>query len=84
MFASKTPDYWRSENEAEKIKQKEFQEAHRQALGKVCDVIGEDIVNDHRIIKLNKVCKLYFTTMQNTNHPNANYRGESRDQVTET
>ena len=72
-----TPDYWLSENEAEKIKQKELEQAHRHAFGKVCDMIGEEIVNGHSIMKVNDLCKLYVVTLQNTNQPSANQRGEN-------
>ena len=66
-----TPDYWRSENEAEKIQQKELEEAHRHAFGKVCDVIDEEIVNGRSIMNMNDLCILYVVALQHTNQPNA-------------
>jgi hypothetical protein len=70
------PSKWRSENEKERTKQLQLEEAHMKAFANVCCVIDEHVIGDLQVAKLSGLCQIYISRLEDTEFPNADYRGE--------
>lgn len=70
------PDYWRSTDSEAKLHQEELEEAHERAFRQVCDRVSIEVIDNNGVLKLVELLKMYTTALDETNFPNAEYRGE--------
>ena len=70
------PTKWRSVNEKDRYRQEDMEKAHIKAFNDVCKVIDKEVLQDKTIVKLADLVQIYISSLQETNYPNANYRGE--------
>ena len=70
------PESWRSRSKEEKESQSELEEAHLDAFQNVCKVIEKSIIEEHNVMKLTDLREIYIQSLNNSNFPNEDYRGE--------
>lgn len=72
----KDASYWRSENAEDRQHQIELEESHAHAFNKTCEFIDREIIAAQKVMKLTELCSMYVSFLQETDHPNPNYRAE--------
>ena len=71
------PSKWRSLNEVEKESQEAMEKAHNIAFNTVCKVVDEEVLEQKYIKKLSDLCRLYISSLENTDYANPSFRGEN-------
>ena len=70
----RSPTHWGSANEENERGQDDFEESHRTASTKVCDVTGKKIIQGQRIMKLSDLCEMYVSALEKTTHSKPDYK----------
>ena len=70
------PTHWGSANEENERGQEDFEESHRTASTKVCDVTGKKIIQGQRIMELSDSCEMYVSALEETKHSKPGYQTE--------
>ena len=70
------PSYWRSKDQMNRTEQKDLEQAHEKAFISVCEIVDQVIINGQSIMKLNDLRSVYIGPLENSNHPNPNFRSE--------
>ena len=67
---------WKSSDEKTKEEQSELEKVQNIAFQKVCTVIEKSVIEENEIMKLSDLQEIYIDSLESSNHPNNQYRGE--------
>ena len=70
------PDNWRSMNEESTEDQKSLEQSHEKAFMEVCKIISDKVIGESLVMKVTELRDLYVNMLDETNHPNKDYRTE--------
>lgn len=71
------PRKWRSLNEDEKVEQRRLENSHAIAFSAICKVIDYDVLMKKNIVTLTDLRTQYVAKLEETPHPNSEYRSEN-------
>uniref|UniRef100_UPI00358EEDC6 uncharacterized protein n=1 Tax=Myxine glutinosa TaxID=7769 RepID=UPI00358EEDC6 len=71
---TQNPEKWRSDRLDEQERQREVEKAHQMAMAEVTKVVGKEIIAEKKIMKLSVLLKVYTNRLQDSPHPNPNFR----------